>query len=160
MTSLLEACGCELKFQYILMNPVLFLLLHFQNPHFLVWPGVAVKTEGEDIEVQAPVIISNVGMFTTFKTLLPPELQANPGKWVNIFNYLQSFKPFSTWNGHMMICVGNTCISCSLQRSRSIFMKPGKGFFWVFAGFNATNEGMGISSTNMQLYKSNNMDEA
>ncbi|ROJ94860.1 All-trans-retinol 13,14-reductase [Anabarilius grahami] len=86
--------------------------------------GVAVKTEGEDVEVRAPVIISNVGMFTTFKKLLPPEIQANPG----IQDYLHT-------------------------------LKPGKGFFQVFAGFNATKEDLGISSTNMRLYKSNNMDE-
>lgn len=55
-----------------------------------------MKTEGEDVEVRAPVIISNVGMFTTFKKLLPPEIQANPGKGVNIFNYEQCYEPFST----------------------------------------------------------------
>lgn len=38
-------------------------------------------------------------------------------------------------------------------------LKPGKGFFQVFAGFNATMEDLGITSTNMRLYKSNNMDE-
>jgi len=38
-------------------------------------------------------------------------------------------------------------------------LKPGKGFFQVFAGFNGTKEELGISSTNMRLYKSNNMDE-
>ncbi|CAM4600682.1 unnamed protein product [Leuciscus chuanchicus] len=48
--------------------------------------GVAVKTEGEDIEVQAPVIISNVGMFTTFKKLLPPELLANLGNMKEYFD--------------------------------------------------------------------------
>ncbi|XP_067301210.1 inactive all-trans-retinol 13,14-reductase-like [Pseudorasbora parva] len=38
-------------------------------------------------------------------------------------------------------------------------LKPGKGFFQVFAGFNATKEELDISSTNMRLYKSNNMDD-
>jgi len=42
--------------------------------------GVAVKTGGNDVEIQAPVIISNAGMFTTFKKLLTPEIQANPSK--------------------------------------------------------------------------------
>ncbi|XP_067312753.1 inactive all-trans-retinol 13,14-reductase-like isoform X2 [Pseudorasbora parva] len=86
--------------------------------------GVAVKTGGKDVEVLAPVIISNAGMFTTFKKLLTPEIQANP----KIHDYLHT-------------------------------LKPGKGFFQVFAGFNATTEELGISSTNMRLYKSNNMDE-
>ncbi|KTG11706.1 hypothetical protein cypCar_00020360 [Cyprinus carpio] len=86
--------------------------------------GVTVKSGGQDFEVRAPVIISNAGMFTTIKKLLPPEIQANP----KVQDYLHT-------------------------------LKPGKGFFQVFAGFNATTEDLGISSTNMRLYKSNNMDE-
>ncbi|XP_051762436.1 inactive all-trans-retinol 13,14-reductase-like isoform X1 [Ctenopharyngodon idella] len=86
--------------------------------------GVAVKTGGKDVEIRAPVIISSVGMFTTFKKLLTPEIQANR----KIQDYVHT-------------------------------LKPGKGFFQVFAGFNATKEELGISSTNMRLYKSNNMDE-
>jgi len=42
--------------------------------------GVAVKIGGDDVEIDAPVIISNAGMFTTFKKLLTPEIQANPSK--------------------------------------------------------------------------------
>ncbi|XP_073701213.1 inactive all-trans-retinol 13,14-reductase-like [Garra rufa] len=86
--------------------------------------GVIVKTGGKDFEVRAPVIISSAGMFTTFKKLLPPEIQANP----EAQTYLNT-------------------------------LKPGKGFFEVFAGFNATTEELGISSMSMRLYKSNNMDE-
>ncbi|XP_026127045.1 putative all-trans-retinol 13,14-reductase [Carassius auratus] len=86
--------------------------------------GVTVKSGDQDFEVRAPVIISNAGMFTTFKKLLLPEIQANP----KVQDYLHT-------------------------------LKPGKGFFQVFAGFNATTEDLGISSTNMRLYKSNNMDE-
>ncbi|KAL6481518.1 hypothetical protein MHYP_G00095980 [Metynnis hypsauchen] len=37
-------------------------------------------------------------------------------------------------------------------------VKPGRGFFQVFAGFNATQEELGIASTSYRLYKSNNMD--
>ncbi|KAF4108773.1 inactive all-trans-retinol 13,14-reductase [Onychostoma macrolepis] len=86
--------------------------------------GVTVKSGDHDFEVRAPVIISNAGMFTTFKKLLPPEVQTNP----KVQDYLHT-------------------------------LKPGKGFFQVFAGFNATMEDLGISSTNMRLYKCNNMDE-
>ncbi|KAK2904740.1 hypothetical protein QQF64_032846 [Cirrhinus molitorella] len=86
--------------------------------------GVTVKTGGKYVEIRAPVTISSAGMFTTFKKLLPPEIQANP----EAQNYMNT-------------------------------LKPGKGFFQVFAGFNATMEELGISSTNMRLYKSNNMDE-
>ncbi len=39
-----------------------------------------MKSGGQDVEVRAPVIISNAGMFTTFKKLLPPVVQANQSK--------------------------------------------------------------------------------
>lgn len=39
--------------------------------------GVAVKTGDKDVEIKAPVIVSNAGVFTTFKKLLTPEIQAN-----------------------------------------------------------------------------------
>ncbi|KAL7852672.1 hypothetical protein SRHO_G00184570 [Serrasalmus rhombeus] len=39
-------------------------------------------------------------------------------------------------------------------------VKPGRGYFQVFAGFNATQEELGITSTTYHLYKSNNMDTA
>lgn len=86
--------------------------------------GVAVKTGDKDVEIKAPVIVSNAGVFTTFKKLLTPEIQAN----AQIQEYL-------------------------------LALKPGQGFFQVFAGFNATMEELGISSTDTRFYKSNNVDE-
>ncbi len=56
----------------------------------------------------------------------------------------------------MMVC-GNTFFT--EVKGYLHTLKPVKGFFQVFAGFNATKEELGISSTNMRLYKSNNMDE-
>ncbi|XP_056611673.1 inactive all-trans-retinol 13,14-reductase-like [Triplophysa dalaica] len=85
--------------------------------------GVTVKIDGE-IEIKAPVIVSNAGMFNTFRKLLPPEVQAHPG----IQDYVHT-------------------------------LKPGKAYFQVFAGFNGTEEDLGVSSTNMRLFKTNNMDE-
>lgn len=41
--------------------------------------GVVVKTGGKDIEILASVI-SNIGMFSTFKKILTPEIQENPSK--------------------------------------------------------------------------------
>uniref|UniRef100_A0A8C2DAS3 Retinol saturase (all-trans-retinol 13,14-reductase) like n=1 Tax=Cyprinus carpio TaxID=7962 RepID=A0A8C2DAS3_CYPCA len=55
---------------------------------------------GKDVEILAPVTISDAGVFTTFKKLLLPEVQANL-----VQDYLHT-------------------------------LKPGKGFFQVFAGFN------------------------
>ncbi|XP_043086966.1 inactive all-trans-retinol 13,14-reductase [Puntigrus tetrazona] len=40
--------------------------------------GVTVKKGDEDVEIRAPVIISNCGIFNTFQKLLPPEVQVKP----------------------------------------------------------------------------------
>ncbi|CAJ1080083.1 inactive all-trans-retinol 13%2C14-reductase [Xyrichtys novacula] len=37
--------------------------------------GVKVKKGQEEVEVHAPVVVSNCGVFTTFQKLLPPEIQ-------------------------------------------------------------------------------------
>lgn len=50
------------------------------------WPGtflrtgVKVRKGTEEVEVRAPVVISNCGVFTTFQTLLPPEIKVRPGE--------------------------------------------------------------------------------
>uniref|UniRef100_A0A8C2JP11 Si:ch1073-13h15.3 n=1 Tax=Cyprinus carpio TaxID=7962 RepID=A0A8C2JP11_CYPCA len=40
--------------------------------------GVTVKKGDEHVEIRAPVIISNCGIFNTFQKLLPPEIQVKP----------------------------------------------------------------------------------
>ncbi|XP_077595177.1 inactive all-trans-retinol 13,14-reductase [Stigmatopora nigra] len=40
--------------------------------------GVKVRKGGEEVEIQAPVVVSNCGIFTTFQKLLPPEIQIKP----------------------------------------------------------------------------------
>ncbi|XP_061612908.1 inactive all-trans-retinol 13,14-reductase [Phyllopteryx taeniolatus] len=40
--------------------------------------GVKVRKGGEEVEIHAPVVISNCGIFTTFQKLLPPEIQVKP----------------------------------------------------------------------------------
>nr|XP_055032789.1 inactive all-trans-retinol 13,14-reductase [Misgurnus anguillicaudatus] len=84
--------------------------------------GVAVRKGGDEVEVWAPVVISNCGIYTTFQKLLPPEIQAKP----EIQNRLD--------------------------------IKPGKASFLLFSGFDATQEELGITSTNLWLFKSNDMD--
>lgn len=42
--------------------------------------GVKVKKGQEEVEVRAPVVVSNCGIFTTFQKLLPPEIQVKHGK--------------------------------------------------------------------------------
>ncbi|XP_036429271.1 inactive all-trans-retinol 13,14-reductase-like [Colossoma macropomum] len=85
--------------------------------------GVSVKKGQEEVEVRAPIIISNCGVFNTFKRLLPPEIQAKP----------------------------------EIQK-RLDMMKPGRGSLLVFSGFDATAEELGINSTNLWLFKDNDMD--
>lgn len=34
----------------------------------------------EEVHIRAPVVISNAGIFNTYQTLLPRELQALPGQ--------------------------------------------------------------------------------
>ncbi|KAM6963575.1 inactive all-trans-retinol 13,14-reductase [Tautogolabrus adspersus] len=40
--------------------------------------GVKVKKGQEELEVHAPVVVSNCGIFTTFQKLLPPEIRVKP----------------------------------------------------------------------------------
>lgn len=42
--------------------------------------GVTVIKGQEEIEVRAPVVISNAGIFNTFQKFLPKPVQENPGK--------------------------------------------------------------------------------
>ncbi|GAA6091865.1 inactive all-trans-retinol 13,14-reductase-like [Tachysurus ichikawai] len=85
--------------------------------------GVTVRKDQEDVEVRAPVIISNCGVFNTFQKLLPPHIQTKP----------------------------------EIQKRLNV-MRPGRGCLLVFSGFDATQEELGINSTNTYLFKSNDMD--
>lgn len=65
------------------MTPVHVSLLHiFQVSHrlFSSVTGVKVKKGQEEVEIRAPVVVSNCGIFTTFQKLLPPEVQVRTGK--------------------------------------------------------------------------------
>lgn len=41
--------------------------------------GVKVRKGQEEVEVHAPVVVSNCGIFTTFQKLLPPEIGVRTG---------------------------------------------------------------------------------
>lgn len=41
--------------------------------------GVKVKKGQDEVEVLAPVVVSNCGVFTTFQKLLPPEVSMRAG---------------------------------------------------------------------------------
>lgn len=48
-------------------------------------PGVKVRKAQEEVEIHAPVIVSNCGIFTTFQTLLPPEIKVRTGQQQILF---------------------------------------------------------------------------
>lgn len=43
-------------------------------------PGVSVKKGQDVVNIFAPIIISDAGIFNTYERLLPPEARALPGK--------------------------------------------------------------------------------
>lgn len=43
-------------------------------------PGVTVQKGQTEVEVLAPVVISNAGIFNTFQKFLPKEIQDKPGR--------------------------------------------------------------------------------
>lgn len=42
--------------------------------------GVKVRRGQEEVEIHAPVVVSNCGIFTTFQKLLPPEIHLKTGE--------------------------------------------------------------------------------
>ncbi|XP_034050553.1 inactive all-trans-retinol 13,14-reductase [Thalassophryne amazonica] len=86
--------------------------------------GVKVRKGQKEVEVCAPVIVSNCGIFTTFQKLLPPEVRVKPD-----------------------------------IQERLNMMKHGRGSFLVFSGFDGTEEELDLVSTNVWLFKNNDMDE-
>ncbi|KAL0983788.1 hypothetical protein UPYG_G00132820 [Umbra pygmaea] len=85
--------------------------------------GVKVRKGQNEVEIHAPVVISNCGLFTTFQKLLPPEIRIKPD-----------------------------------VQERLNLLKHARGSFLVFSGFDATKEELDICSTNMWLFKNNDMD--
>ncbi|XP_068161650.1 inactive all-trans-retinol 13,14-reductase [Antennarius striatus] len=64
--------------------------------------GVKVRKGQEEVEVHAPVVVSNCGIFTTFQKLLPPEIQvkADIQERLNMMKHGRgSFLVFSGFDG-------------------------------------------------------------
>uniref|UniRef100_A0A8C5N8F7 Inactive all-trans-retinol 13,14-reductase-like n=1 Tax=Gouania willdenowi TaxID=441366 RepID=A0A8C5N8F7_GOUWI len=64
--------------------------------------GVKVRKGQEELEVHAPVVVSNCGIFTTFQKLLPPEIQVkdNVQERLNMMKHGRgSFLVFSGFEG-------------------------------------------------------------
>ncbi|XP_037547131.1 inactive all-trans-retinol 13,14-reductase [Nematolebias whitei] len=87
--------------------------------------GVKVRKGQEDVEVHAPVVVSNCGVFNTFQKLLPPEVRDKQD-----------------------------------VQTRVNSMKHGRGSILVFSGFDGTEEELDLVSTNIWLFKNNDMDKS
>ncbi|TWW82208.1 inactive all-trans-retinol 13,14-reductase [Takifugu flavidus] len=64
--------------------------------------GVKVRKGTEEVAVHAPVVVSNCGIFTTFQTLLPPEIKDRPDvqERLNMMKHARgSFLIFSGFDG-------------------------------------------------------------
>lgn len=103
----------------------------------------------EEVEVHAPVVVSNCGIFTTFQKLLPPEVGMRTG------------------GRHVLVKSGVTHLqthSAPLPppdiQERLNMMQHGRGSFLVFSGFDGTEEELGLESTNYWLFKNNDMDKS
>uniref|UniRef100_A0A667ZXR0 Retinol saturase (all-trans-retinol 13,14-reductase) like n=1 Tax=Myripristis murdjan TaxID=586833 RepID=A0A667ZXR0_9TELE len=77
--------------------------------------GVKVRKGQEEVEVHAPTVISNCGIFTTFQKLLPPEIQVKPDiqERLGMMKHGRgSFLVFSGFDGTQEELVRHTGKSC------------------------------------------------
>ncbi len=115
----------------------------------------------EEIEVLAPVVISNAGIFNTLQKFLPRYIQDKPGDImllcgllirllsVNILLHF-SLVIFSTMYFLKRVCVE---IQSLLK-----MVHHGMGSFLVFVGLDGSKEELGIVSTNFWMYKDNDLN--
>ncbi|XP_036413573.1 inactive all-trans-retinol 13,14-reductase-like [Colossoma macropomum] len=75
--------------------PVLQILVNKNGAAY----GVTVKRGSEQINIKAPVVISSVGVFTTFQKLLPYEIQVKP-------EMKECLSPFKIGKGSFQVFVG------------------------------------------------------
>uniref|UniRef100_A0A3Q2QY72 Putative all-trans-retinol 13,14-reductase n=1 Tax=Fundulus heteroclitus TaxID=8078 RepID=A0A3Q2QY72_FUNHE len=77
--------------EVLVRAPVQRILINSQGKAY----GVTVLKGEQEIEIHAPVVISNAGIFNTFQKFLPQHIQENPGKMFPPF-YLYMFLIFHT----------------------------------------------------------------
>ncbi|XP_063281611.1 all-trans-retinol 13,14-reductase-like [Pelobates fuscus] len=85
--------------------------------------GVVVQRSDGDVRIYAPVVISDAGIFNTYKRLLPPEIKTSPE------------------------------VHSLLSR-----LQYGMGCFLVFVGLRGSTEQLGLQSTNLWIYKDNDLN--
>ncbi|KAI4821847.1 hypothetical protein KUCAC02_007425 [Chaenocephalus aceratus] len=148
--------------------PVQRVLLDRQNKAY----GVTVLKGQEEIEVHAPVVISNAGIFNTFEKFLPQPIQEKPGTTALSLQPLNNLHlallPVSTAYFLSFVCVcvcARACVCvrvcvCVCVEIQSLLglVRHGMGCFLVFVGLDGTKEELGIVSTNFWMYKDNDLD--
>lgn len=101
----------------------------------------------EEVHIRAPVVISDAGIFNTYQTLLPRELQALPGQ-----NRACSRSVFR----HL---IADRC-SCATEIQKQLsLMKNGEGGLSIFLGLSGTKEELGLKADNYWIFTENNFDE-
>lgn len=115
-------------------------------------PGVTVLKGQGEIEVRAPVVISNAGIFNTFQKFLPQEIQDKAGRiehrWQSNNNLANLF---------FILFPSNLVFNAEVQ-SLLGKVRHGMGSFLVFVGLDGSKEELGIVSTNFWMYKDNDLD--
>ncbi|XP_050571486.1 all-trans-retinol 13,14-reductase-like [Cygnus atratus] len=108
--------------------------------------GVAVQKglSEEEVEILAPVVISDAGIFNTFGKLLPAPLRSHPVSPVS--------PPGAGWHrpqpSHVPAGV----------RSRLAMVRHGMGSFLVFVGLRGSAAELALPATNFWIYPHNNLD--
>ncbi|KAI1230390.1 hypothetical protein IHE44_0010375, partial [Lamprotornis superbus] len=138
--------------------------------------GVAVRAGPghEELQIRAPLVISDAGVFNTFGKLLPPHVRSHPGKMalVSLVSSVSQTSPASPISPVSQASpVSPTSPhphrSChprvSTQphpgvTSRLAMVRPGMGSFLVFVGLRGSAAELGLPPTNFWIYPHNDLD--
>lgn len=118
--------------------------------------GVTVLKGQEEIEVHAPVVISNAGIFNTFQKFLPKPIQEKTGSAMckgQPINFKLHFLSI-----FFFFLLDVSCNMFVEIQSLLGMVRHGMGSFLVFVGLDGSKEELGIVSTNFWMYKDNDLN--
>lgn len=140
-------------------------------------PGVAVQkgpSEEEEVQIFAPCVISDAGVFNTFGKLLPPSVRSHPGTVPAVCPapcVPMSPAPLHSQNLWLPGTIPVPSIPTSpLQAqdatspvptgilSRLGMVRHGMGSFLVFVGLQGSAAELGLPATNFWIYPHNDLD--
>uniref|UniRef100_A0A3Q2TMG1 Putative all-trans-retinol 13,14-reductase n=1 Tax=Fundulus heteroclitus TaxID=8078 RepID=A0A3Q2TMG1_FUNHE len=109
--------------EVLVRAPVQRILINSQGKAY----GVTVLKGEQEIEIHAPVVISNAGIFNTFQKFLPQHIQENPGKIESLKQTSQKFKGVNTFarNNNYDVLFISLCLwvhyhGCSMEKYSSL----------------------------------------